>query len=394
MSHPDIVQSALGDESVAARVSLGDDALFVTPTRTLLYRADSLLSDESVEEFPHGAERIDVSSGRRKASITLDYGLDGERSFTVPSKALDRALHPVLAGTLNASGVTDPGETVKETFRFSELTLVVTSDRLVKHVGSAVWDEDFDEYHFADVTDFAVEEGNVATTLVLTHDGRQERFKAPSDRSREVSERLTEALLTHHDADSLETLRERFTVDDEESPSATMSFGEGPTPLSATPSERADSAGDAAGGDGGSTDVGGVDSASATGTTDADSASATDTTDVDSVSPAPTDEAGSAEARGEGSSADASAPPGDETSATAAGESTGLDAIGTGDLLGPPGDEPADLAVTPDEAGDDELAALVAEVEALRETVEAQNERIARQEELLERLIAELRRRL
>jgi hypothetical protein len=404
MSHPDIVQSALGDESVAARVSLGDDALFVTPTRTLLYRADSLLSDESVEEFPHGAERIDVSSGRRKASITLDYGLDGERSFTVPSKALDRALHPVLAGTLNASGVTDPGETVKETFRFSELTLVVTSDRLVKHVGSAVWDEEFEEYHFSDVTDFAVEEGNVATTLVLTHDGRQERFKAPSDRAREVSERLTEALLAYHDADNLETLRERFTVDDEKSPSATMSFGEGPTPLSATPSERADSAGDAAGGEGGSTDVGGVDSpsatgttdadsASATGTTDADSASATDTTDADSVSPAPTDEAGAAEARGEESSADTSAPPGDETSATAAGESTGLDAIGTGDLLGPP-DDPAGPAETPGEAGDDELAALVAEVEALRETVEAQNERIARQEELLERLIAELRQRL
>jgi hypothetical protein len=50
--------------------------------------------------------------------------------------------------------------------------------------------------------------------------------------------------------------------------------------------------------------------------------------------------------------------------------------------------------VTSGEADDDELAALVAEVEALRETVEAQNERIARQEELLERLIAELRQRL
>jgi hypothetical protein len=388
MSHPDVVQSALGDESVAARVALGDDALFVTPTRTLLYRTDSLLSDESVEEFPHGAERIDVSSGRRKASITLDYGLDGERSFTVPAKALDRALHPVLAGTLNASGVTDPGETVKETFRFSELTLVVTSDRLVKHVGSAVWDEDFEEYHFSDVTDFAVEEGNVATTLVLTHDGRQERLKAPSDRAREVSERLTEALLAYHDADSLETLRERFTVDDEESPSATMSFGEGPTPLSATPSERADSTADAAEDDEGPTDVGGVDSASTADTADVDSASTADTADVDSASTAPT------EARGEGSSVDATPTPGDETSTTATDESTGLDAVGTGDLLGPPDDGPADPAVTSGEADDDELAALVAEVEALRETVEAQNERIARQEELLERLIAELRQRL
>ncbi len=381
MSHPDIVESALGDESVAARVSLGDDSLFVTPTRTLVYRADSLLSDESIEEFPHGAERIDVSAGRRKATVALDYGLDGERSFTVPAKALGRALHPVLAGTLNASGVTDPGETVKETFRFSELTLVITSDRLVKHVGSAVWDEDFEEYHFADVTDFAVEEGNVATTLVLTHDGRQERFKAPTDRSREVSERLTEALLAYHDADSLETLRERFAVDEEESPSATMSFGEGPTPLSANPSELTESPKNATRRDEG----GGVD-------------------DVPAASVA--DDAAATEADGSHGPIETL----DATDAAAAEEPTGasepadepdeIDSIGTGDLLGPVDTAPPEPeSVTPaggehDGEHDEQLAALVAEVEALREAVEAQNERIADQEELLKRLIAELRQRL
>jgi hypothetical protein len=379
MSHPDIVESALGDESVAARVSLGDDSLFVTPTRTLVYRADSLLSDESVEEFPHGAERIDVSAGRRKATVALDYGLDGERSFTVPAKTLDRALHPVLAGTLNVSGVTDPGETVKETFRFSELTLVITSDRLVKHVGSAVWDEDFEEYHFSDVTDFAVEEGNVATTLVLTHDGRQERFKAPAERSREVSERLTAVLLAYHDVDSLETLRERFAVDEEESPSATMSFGEGPTPLSANPSELAESAKNATRRDDGETDD--IDDASVASATGDTAATETEGTSQ-SIGTLDAMDAGAAEEPTEAS--------GDPD------ESGAVDTIGTGDLLGPVDTAPPEPeSVTPDGDGDDEqLAALVAEVEALREAVEAQNERMAEQEELLKRLIAELRQRL
>ena len=377
MTYPDVVQSALGDESVAARVPLGDDALFVTPTRTLVYRADSLLSDESVEEFPHGAERIGVSTKRRKATVSLDYGLDGERSFTVPAKLLDRALHPVLAGTLNASGVTDPGETVTETFRFSELTLVVTSDRIVKHVGSAVWDEDFEEFHFADVTDLVVEAGNVATTLVLTHDGRQQRLKAPNERAREVRERLTDALLDYHGVDSLDTLRERFAAEEEESPSATMSFGEGPTPLSANPSELTDRSKDAARSDEDASDAdrgteatGSAErTAVATGTEDAASASAGESTEPHS------DPDGSDDA-------------------------TGVDTIGAGGLLGPV-DTDTDTAhsesaaVTPDEgARDDDAAALVAEVEALRETVEAQNERLARQEELLERLIAELRERL
>ncbi|AUV82665.1 hypothetical protein C2R22_14285 [Salinigranum rubrum] len=382
MSHPDIVESALGDESVAARVSLGDDFLFVTPTRTLVYRADSLLSDESIEEFPHGAERIDVSAGRRKATITLDYGLDGERSFTVPAKALDRALHPVLAGTLNASGVTDPGETVKETFRFSELTLVITSDRLVKHVGGAVWDEDFEEYHFSDVTDFAVEEGSVATTLVLTHDGRQERFKAPAERSREVSERLTDVLLAYHDVDSLETLRERFAVDEEESPSATMSFGEGPTPLSANPSELAESAKNATRHDDGG-ETGDVDNASVASAVD--DTAATETEDA-SRTIEPLDAMDAAAAEGSTEPSEASA------------ESDEADTIGTGDLLGPvdtapPEPESVTSESDADEA-DEQLTALVAEVEALREAVEAQNERIAEQEELLKRLIAELRQRL
>jgi len=44
-------------------------------------------------------------------------------------------LHPVLAGVLNGNGITDPGETVVKTYRFSELTLIITSDRLVKHIG-------------------------------------------------------------------------------------------------------------------------------------------------------------------------------------------------------------------------------------------------------------------
>jgi len=35
------------------RASLGsDDELFITPTRTIVYRADGLLSDESADEYP------------------------------------------------------------------------------------------------------------------------------------------------------------------------------------------------------------------------------------------------------------------------------------------------------------------------------------------------------
>jgi hypothetical protein len=205
MSVPGIVQSRLDGEQVAAQVSLGgEDGLYVTRTRTLIYRADGLLSDESVEEYPHEAERIEISEGRRKSAIQLDYGIEGEEKFKIPSNRLYEALHPVLAGVLNAAGVTGPDETVKQTYQFSELTLVITSERVVKHVGAAVWDQDYEEFHFDAVTELDVEEGSVSSQIIIETDGRPQRIKTPSDQTREVRERIERALLDHHGASSYE----------------------------------------------------------------------------------------------------------------------------------------------------------------------------------------------
>jgi len=205
MSVPSIVQSRLDGEQVAAQVSLGgEDGLYVTRTRTLIYRADGLLSDESVEEYPHEAERIEISEGRRKSAIQLDYGIEGEETFKIPSNRLYEALHPVLAGVLNAADVTGPDETVKQTYQFSELTLVITSERVVKHVGAAVWDRDYEEFHFDAVTSLDVEEGSVSSQIIVETEGRPQRIKTPSDQTREVRERIERALLDHHDASSYE----------------------------------------------------------------------------------------------------------------------------------------------------------------------------------------------
>ena len=245
MSLPELLAGTVGDEDVVAEVPLGgDDRLAVTPTRTLVYRGDGLLSDESVDEYGHDVERIDVSTGRRKAKITLGYGLDGDETLSVPSKRVDDVLHPVLAGVLSASGVTGAGETVVRTFRFSELTLIVTSERLVKHVGSAVWDPEFEEFHYSDLTGLDFEEGTVATAVVLVHDGRSERFKAPNESARAVRETLADAVCSFHDVASLEEFRVAAAEADEAATGGesggTTDFGEGPAPRSAAPVADAD----------------------------------------------------------------------------------------------------------------------------------------------------------
>lgn len=242
MSLPDVVRRELGDEDPVTRVHLGgDDELFVTPTRTVIYRAEGLLSDESVESYPHDAERLTVSEGRRKSSVQYDYGVDGERTFKLPAGSLEEVIHPVVAGVLSARGVTDPGETVERTFRFSELTLVVTNQRLVKHIGTAVWDEEYESFHYDDVTDIEFEEGSVNTSVVLRVGGRQRRFKTPAEDARAVKESLTNALLAYYEVDTLAAFREVAKPDEsdepDEEPTAEVDFGGGVDPLGADPPE-------------------------------------------------------------------------------------------------------------------------------------------------------------
>ncbi|MFB6085614.1 MAG: hypothetical protein ABEJ84_02205 [Halodesulfurarchaeum sp.] len=200
MDVPTAVEEALGDETVTHRVPLkGENALFLTPTRTIHYNSEGFLSDESVESYPHGAERIDVTEKRRKTVITLDYGTDGERSLTVPGSALDDALEPILAGVFRETGVIDGDESVEGFFRFGELTLVVTTRRLIKHVGAAIWDEEFLTVPFADIQGLETEQGNVASQLVLKTPDRTERVKTPNEGFREVEETARNALYAYYD---------------------------------------------------------------------------------------------------------------------------------------------------------------------------------------------------
>jgi hypothetical protein len=207
MDVPPLVTERLDGESVQTQVALGgDDAIFTTPTRTLVYRAEGLLSDESVSAYPHDAERVAVSTGRRKTTIELIY-VDTAGKFTVPGDRTDDVLEPLLGGVLRTTGSLDADEAIRTLYRFSELTLVVTDRRLVKHVGSALWDDDYESFGFADVTDLDTEEGNVATGLVLTVDGRPQRMKIPSDRARAVAHTVESAVLAYHGVDSIAELQ-------------------------------------------------------------------------------------------------------------------------------------------------------------------------------------------
>ncbi|WP_205427161.1 hypothetical protein [Halorussus sp. MSC15.2] len=436
MNVPGIVQSRLDGEQVAAKVSLGgEDGLYVTRTRTLIYRADGLLSDESVEEYPHEAERIEISEGRRKSSVELDYGIDGEEKFKVPSNRLYEALHPVLAGVLNAADVTGPDETVKQTYQFSELTLVITSERVVKHVGAAVWDQDYEEFHFDDVTALDVEKGSVSSQIIIESAGRPQRIKTPSDQTREVRERIERALLEHHDKGSYEEFaREHADPDDHaeaegeqsaETESANDSdadplAGGGVAPIDANPpeldddgaiieneesvttaerddedavsaAEASDAAAKAAAASSNASepaertdDVSSTETRTADGASAADGATQSVGTDDVALTDDPADASGTATATATGDAAASSGENGESVGRADSDGMAGSDAASDSEGFADSGFEPAS-SETERDSTEEQLAALT-------EAVQRQNELLAEQQRTLETLIEELSR--
>lgn len=203
---PDVVRTALDGEPVCDRLALGgEDELFVTPTRLVQYRAEGLFSDESVEEFPYGAERVSTSKGRRTTEISLAYA-DDDRSLSVPADRFEAVLGPLLAGVLSASGVTADEEETIEAFRFDELTVVVTDRRVVEHVGTDVWDGEYEELRLEDVVGLEVERGRVATEVVIPTGDRPKRLKIRNDRARPFEACVRTAIREYHGVDSVAEL--------------------------------------------------------------------------------------------------------------------------------------------------------------------------------------------
>lgn len=383
MSVPGIVESRLDEEDVATRIGLsGGDEVFVTPTRTLVYRGEGLLSDESVEEFAHDADRLLVSEGRRKSTITYEYAVEDGGELTVPTSRLDEVVQPVLAGILRARGVTDDDERVVQAYRFSELTLVITSERLLKHVGSAVWDQEYESYHFEDVESLEYEEGSVATQVVIRVDGRTQRIKTPNDEFPAVRERLESALLSYRNLSSIEELSpEDEAADDDEEPSdatdAVASLGSGGIdPLST--GDTVDIENDA------------VD-------LEGDPLSEPDSTGED---PATGRANGSAEAGADAEPANADSEtdddrePADGPDVDAVPDETGdADEEVIEEWESPPDESEGSFGGEFEPATESEEAALAEELSELRGAVERQNELLARQQQTIQQLVEALRER-
>ncbi|ERH09048.1 MAG: hypothetical protein J07HX64_00800 [halophilic archaeon J07HX64] len=234
MEIPDLLRHRLEGEPRNGVALDGNAVTVFTRDRTLIYREESLLSDATVEVYDNDIERLSVSQGRRKTTFELEY-IDDTRQFVVPSSHAEAMLEGLFGGILVSAGVTEDSEEIRGVYLFSDLTLVVTDSRLVKHVGPAVWGSDPETYPFSAVTGLEFEEGEVATQVVLWVDDRAERIKTPNEEAPLLRRTLTRALCAFHGVDSLEQLNESLgtgtDTDDDPAPHSSIALEEEISPL-------------------------------------------------------------------------------------------------------------------------------------------------------------------
>ena len=366
---PELLVETVGGETVLATVDLGGgDVVAVTAARTHVYRSEGLLSDESVETYGHDVERFATDAGRRKTTLRLQ-NLDDEETFAVPAGAVDDVVAAMLEGMLRTVGVVAADETIEAQFRFSELTLVVTDRQLLKHIGSAVWDDEFEAYRYEDLDGLDFEEGSVATQVVLEADGRQQRVKVPNDHAGRVRQAVQTSIFEYHDVSSLGGLRAAVAdegSEDEEADEAAPDAGSGVEAEAET--AVADAGADAAA------------SEEPDATTDADE---DDDGFVSADWSPPADQDISRTDDRTGASADDVDVEADTGAATTdAGTSTGAGAASVADV--------ADVDTGGETATD--VEGLAERVDALAERVDRQTELIEAQQETIEKLVEELRR--
>lgn len=235
MEIPELVERRLGDERPRSVVHLGDeDAAVFTPDRTLVYRAEGLLSDAALEVYGHDIERLSLSPGRRKTTFVLE-SVAGTDELSVRNSDAEAVLEQLLGGVLVTAGVIDGDEAVRGTYLFSDLTVVVTDARLVKHIGETVWDSDYEVFPFERVTGLDFEQGQVATQVVLWVDDRAQRIKAPNDEAPLLRRTLTRAVCEFHDVESLDQLNDRLAPEEDPAPNSSIVLDEDISPLIDTP---------------------------------------------------------------------------------------------------------------------------------------------------------------
>lgn len=208
MTLPGGVSVLVGEDDIIDQVELDTHRmLYVTSTRAIAFRERSLFTEESVEVFPTNVKRLLLNRGKRQSTVTFEYTDRDDRELQLPSDATPPSIRALLESVVRATDVLEGDESIIELYRLNELTVIVTDQRLIKHVGQALWALPFDSIDYETVRDIESEVGQMSTGVFIRTTEGSDRFKLPKDVADRFVSRLEEAVCDYHDVPSVGVLR-------------------------------------------------------------------------------------------------------------------------------------------------------------------------------------------
>ena len=188
MDIPSLLSDSIKEgEKIVSRVLIASGTHMVTTTeRVFIHREEGIINNEIFEEYSLGVDQISVFSDRRKARIVLNYGLEGTREFSVYAKYYDRIVDPLVRGVIKATRVVEPGELIRQVYRYGQLTIVLTDKQFLKHIGVALWSRDYESYQYEDIARIDIEKGGASAEILIEYKGRMHRIKTDKERARLV----------------------------------------------------------------------------------------------------------------------------------------------------------------------------------------------------------------
>lgn len=208
MSLPGGVSMVIDEDELLDEIGLDEHrTLFISPEKAVVHRERSLLTDESVDTYPTAARKLGIEEGKRQTVVTFEYPNQPDLELELPSDVVAPALKALLASIIKATGVVSGDESIRELYRFNELTVVLTDSRLLKHIGHALWADMYDVIEFENIRDIRTEEGQVSTGINIVTTASSDRLKVPHEAAEGFVTELEQAVCDYHDVAALGVLR-------------------------------------------------------------------------------------------------------------------------------------------------------------------------------------------
>lgn len=201
MELPDVISDLiLDDETILSRTLISNGVeLIVTSTRLFLYRGVGLINTESFEEYKLNVDRISISLDRKKAQIILDYGINRPSvEFQAHRKYLDMIYDPLIRGAIHANNTLQQRESIKKICRKGELTIVLTNMKILKHIGTSLWDIDFESFDLETISKIYVDAGGISSELIIESNNRLHRIKTTANIAQSLCDSSINELISFH----------------------------------------------------------------------------------------------------------------------------------------------------------------------------------------------------